>query len=76
MKSILFNIAATVAVTAAFAAYTFKWQEVKANIYTAEDCVTDKWIEYESRTGVMPTSVVESQFRDECWKVLGAELSE
>lgn len=76
MRNILFNTVIAAMFAAGLTAYTFKWQKVKADIYTAEDCVTDMWLQYETRTGRMPTVEDESQWRDECWEALSGEVSE
>ena len=44
----------------------------RAEIMTAESCVTAKWIEFEDRTGEMPDRDIENLWRNECWTKLGA----
>ena len=46
-----------------------------AEVTTVSDCVTQKWQDWESVRGVMPTQEEEKMFRDECWDVMGAKIS-
>ena len=44
----------------------------RAEIMTAESCVTQKWAEFEDRTNTMPNTKLEAQWRDDCWVDMGA----
>lgn len=64
----------TISFTFVFIASFFiqKADATRAQIMTAESCVTDKWIEFEDRTGEMPGRDIENLWRNECWVDLGA----
>ena len=73
------EILAMAFLTGAFGLFVFAWtsstREAHAEIWTVEDCVTEKWQQWEELRNAMPTVEQESSFREECWKALGAETS-
>ena len=44
--------------------------DAEAVIWTTENCVMEKWEQWESIRGEMPTKENEKMFRDECWSEL------
>ena len=65
--------------TVAIAVRLFAWidsaREAHAEFWSVEDCVTEKWKQWEELRDVMPTVEQEKSFREECWKALGVETS-
>lgn len=57
---------------------SFSWfyaavvHEAQSKTWTTENCVMEKWEQWEGIRGEMPTKENEKMFRDECW----GELSE
>ena len=44
--------------------------DAEAVIWTTENCVMEKWEQWEGIRGEMPTKENEKMFRDECWSEL------
>jgi hypothetical protein len=44
--------------------------EAQSKTWTTENCVMEKWEQWESIRGEMPTKENEKMFRDECWSEL------
>ena len=44
-------------------------------VFTIEDCVHDRWVEWEIIRVRMPTVEEESEFRDSCWEELGVKIN-
>ena len=59
-----------------FAGYIYHYNNnVVGNVITVEDCVTNTWAHYESRTGTIPSAALEDKFREECWVSMGANIN-
>jgi len=41
-------------------------REYRAGIHEASQCVSDHWVEYEERTGIMPSVELEKQWYASC----------
>ena len=50
--------------------------DYNAEVTTVSDCVIQKWQDWESVRGVMPTQEEENMFREECWADMGATLNQ
>ena len=50
--------------------------DAEAVIWTTENCVMEKWEQWEGIRGEMPTREEEQMFRDECWDEMGAKNNE
>ena len=48
---------------------------VDAKVWTVDNCVMEKWHDWEETRGVGPSVTVEEVFRDECWEQMGASLN-
>ena len=48
---------------------------VVAKVWTVDNCVMEKWHDWEETRGVVPSVTVEVMFRDECWEQMGASLN-
>ena len=75
MQEVLVAAFLTGAVGVLVLVWTNSAREAHAEIWTVEDCVTEKWQQWEELRNAMPTVEQESSFREECWKALGAETS-
>lgn len=51
-------------------------QEYMAEVWTIDNCVMEKWQNWEDVRGVMPTQAEEKTFREECWADMGATLNQ
>jgi len=51
-------------------------REAQAEIWTTENCVMEKWEQWEDIRGEMPTMKTQKMFRDECWNEMGAKNNE
>ena len=61
---------------ALFGGYVYHYNsQITSTVLTVEDCVTETWTEFESRTGQMPSIQMEHQFRNECWDSMGAKIN-
>jgi hypothetical protein len=49
---------------------SLKQQDRALNV---EGCVTEQWVEFEDRTGTMPSINLEMEWRKECIKALHAD---
>ncbi len=59
-----------------FLGYVYHYNNViTGDVVTIEDCVTNSWMEHESRTGTIPSVEAESKFREECWASMGANIN-
>ena len=50
--------------------------DAEAVIWTTENCVMEKWEQWEGIRDGMPTRAEEQMFRDECWDEMGAKNNE
>jgi len=56
-----------IAVLATLSVISMKQQDKALNV---ESCVTERWVEFEDRTGTMPPMNLEMEWRKECIKAL------
>lgn len=59
-----------------FTGYMWNYNNnVVAEVWTIDNCVMEKWHDWEEVRGVMPSVPDEEMFRDECWEQMGASLN-
>ena len=59
-----------------FVGYMWNYNtNVVAKVWTVDNCVVEKWHDWEATRGVMPSVPDEEMFRDECWEQMGASLN-
>ena len=59
-----------------FTVYMWNYNNnVVAEVWTIDNCVMEKWHDWEETRGVMPSVPDEELFREECWEQMGASLN-